>query len=117
MVRVKTGTTRRARHHKVLKRAKGYRGAASRRFGRATEALLAAGRHAYRDRRARRRSFRRLWIARLGAALRAEGHGYAAFQSVLNKSGCRLNRKMLSEIAVRDPATFSRIVADLTGAK
>ena len=114
---MKTGTIRRKRHHKIRKRTKGYRGSPSRRHGAGLEALLKAGRYAYRDRRTRRRMFRRIWISRLGAALRSMGLGsYAAFQNDLKAADVRLNRKMLSEIALRDPEAFGRIVAEVRGA-
>ncbi|MBC8515133.1 50S ribosomal protein L20 [bacterium] len=116
MTRVKTGITRRKRHHKVRKLTKGYRGSSSRRHGTGVEAILHAGKYAYRDRRARKRMFRRIWISRLGAALRSMNLGsYSAFQKDLHDANVRLNRKMLSEIAVRDEALFGKIVSEVRG--
>ena len=94
--------------HSSYKRAKGYRGEASSNYKRAKEALLKADSYAYRDRRNRKRDFRRLWITRINAAARAEGMTYATFIHGLQLAGVELDRKVLADIAVRDPETFRR---------
>lgn len=110
MVRVKAGITRRRRHKKVLKAVKGYRGARRRRFKAAKEAMIKARAYAFRDRRVRKREFRRLWIARVNAASRMHGLSYSVFMNLLKKADIGLNRKMLSEIAIRHPEAFKTIV-------
>ena len=110
MVRVRVGSTRRRRHKKVLAATKGYRGARRRRFKAAREAMIHARAYAYRDRRTRKRNFRRLWIARVNAACRLNGMSYSRFINSLKRADVKLNRKMLSEIAVRHPAAFTAIV-------
>lgn len=110
MVRVKVGITRRRRHKKVLAATKGYRGARRRRFKVAREAMIKARAYAYRDRRTRKRNFRRLWITRVSAACRQAGMSYSRFINALKNSDIQLNRKMLSEIAVRHPDAFTRII-------
>jgi len=110
MTRVKAGVTRRRRHKKVLAATKGYRGARSRRFKVAKEAMIKARAYAFHDRRARKRDFRRLWIARVNAACRQAGMSYSVFVASLKRNNIRLNRKMLAEIAVRHPAAFQSIV-------
>ncbi len=110
MTRVKAGTTRRRRHKKVLAATKGYRGARSRRFKVAKEAMIKARAYAYRHRRTRKRDFRRLWIARVNAACRMAGTSYSKFMNSLKRNDIKLNRKMLSEIAVRHPEAFRTIV-------
>ena len=101
-------------HHRkvkrVLKRAKGYYGARSKLLRPARDTVLRAGAFATRDRRARKRSFRALWITRLTAAVRARGMSYSRFIAALKLANVALNRKMLSEIAIADPAAFDRIV-------
>ncbi|MBG98491.1 50S ribosomal protein L20 [bacterium] len=114
MVRVKTGSTRRARHKKVLKLAKGFRASGSRRFRKAKEVLLNAGTSAYRDRKNNKRNFRRLWISRLTSALQEHGVSYSRFQNMLKKSQVELNRKMLSEIAIIEPEAFKSLVSELS---
>ncbi|MBT02323.1 50S ribosomal protein L20 [bacterium] len=114
MVRVKTGSTRRARHKKVLKLAKGFRASGSRRFRKAKEVLLNAGTSAYRDRKNNKRNFRRLWISRLTSALQEHGVSYSRFQNMLKKSQVELNRKMLSEIAITEPEAFKSLVSELS---
>ncbi len=110
MARVKTGFTRRKRHKKVLKLTKGQYGSKSKLFRRANEAMLKSLWYSYRDRRNRRRALRRLWIARINAAARLNGTTYSRLQYELRQSGIELNRKMLADIAVRDPQAFSAVV-------
>ena len=108
MSRVKRSIHARKKRRATLARAKGYRGQAHSSYKRAKEAVLHAERYAYRDRRARKRDFRRLWITRIGAAARREGLSYSQFMHGLRKAGVELDRKMLADIAVRDPETFRR---------
>jgi len=110
MPRIKRGTTARRRHRAVLKEAKGYWGARHRWFRPANETRLRALRYAYRDRRARKRAFRRLWIARVSAAARASGTRYSALAADLRKAGVGLNRKVLAELAARDPQAFEQLM-------
>src|SRR6185295_2108569 len=104
MARVKRGVTARARHKKVLEKAKGYYGARSRVFRAANQAVIKAGQYAYRDRRVRRRDFRALWIVRINAAAREHGLSYSAFIHGLKKADIQIDRKILADIAVRDKA-------------
>jgi len=115
MVRVKAGFTRRRRHKKVLAATKGYRSARKRRFKVAKEAMIKARAYMFRDRRVRKREFRRLWITRINAAVRAEGMNYSVFMNALKNNDVQLNRKMLSEIAVRHPGAFKVIVDTIRG--
>lgn len=110
MTRVTTGYTRRRRHKKILKQTKGFRGARRNRFKAAAEALLKAGHYAYRDRRQRKRDMRRLWIARINAATRERGLRYSEFIDGLNKASIEVNRKVLAELALNDPAAFNKFV-------
>jgi large subunit ribosomal protein L20 len=110
MARVKRGVMTRARHNRILKAAKGYRGAKHRLLRQAKESVMHAGQYAYRDRRTRKRNFRRLWIARINAAARAHGLSYSRFMDGLAKAGSALDRKILSDIAVRDPEGFEKII-------
>ena len=110
MPRAKTGTVRRAKHKKVLKRAKGFWGLRSKSFKTANQTLLNAADYQYRDRRDRKNDFRRLWIARINAAARQEGLSYSAFISGLRKSGVEINRKMLADLAVDQPDAFKGLV-------
>jgi large subunit ribosomal protein L20 len=110
MVRVKRGTTQRRRHNKVLKQAKGYRGSRNSLYRQAKNAVAKAGMHAYRHRRTRKREFRRLWIARINAAVREEGMNYSRFMNKLAEKGIAVNRKILSELAINQPAVFKAIV-------
>ncbi len=109
MPRVKGGFKTRRRRKKILKRAKGYYGAKSRLYKIATEAVNKALRYAYRDRRAKKREFRSLWIIRINAAVRAVGMTYSQFMNGLIKANIRLNRKVLADMAVRDPKTFNEL--------
>jgi large subunit ribosomal protein L20 len=110
MPRAKTGTVRRARHKKVLKRAKGYWGRRSKNFKTAQQTLLNAADYAYRDRRDKKAEFRRLWIARINAAARQEGLSYSAFMSGLRKAEVDINRKVLADLAVQQPEAFKKLV-------
>ncbi len=110
MPRAKTGIVRRRRHAKILKRAKGYWGLRSKSVRLAQQTLLNAADYAYRDRRDKKADFRRLWIARINAAARQEGLSYSRFIAGLRKSGVMLDRKVLADIAVREPAAFKALV-------
>ena len=110
MTRVKRSVHARKKRRATLARAKGYRGEAHSSYKRAKEALLKADSYAYRDRRNRKRDFRRLWITRINAAARAEGMSYGTFIHGLQLAGVELDRKVLADIAVRDPETFRRFV-------
>lgn len=109
MSRVKRGYKARKRRNKVLKAAKGYRGGLSKQFRTAQTAVSRAGMYAYRDRRTRKRDFRKLWIVRINAAARENGLSYSRFMGGLNKAGIALDRKVLADMAVNDPAGFSRL--------
>ena len=115
MTRVKGGFTTRRRHKKVLKLTKGYRGTRHSLYRRAHESMLKALSHAYRDRKDRKGVFRRLWITRINAAARLDGLSYSAFMDGLNKAGVKVDRKVLADMAVRDTAAFSRLVAVAKG--
>lgn len=110
MARVKTGYTRRRRHQKVLKAAKGAWGGRHRLYRSAAETVIRAGAYAWRDRRARKRDFRRLWNARINAAARANGLNYSRLMGGLKKAGVLINRKMLAVMAIEDPAGFAAVV-------
>jgi len=110
MARVKRGVMVRKRHHKLLAQAKGYRGSRSRRYKVAHETVMHALSYAYRDRRNRKRDFRRLWIQRINAAARLNGISYSKFMHGLTLAGIQLDRKILADMAVRDPAAFSNVV-------
>jgi large subunit ribosomal protein L20 len=110
MPRVKSGTTSHRRMRKVLKLAKGYRGAKSKLYRSAHEAVMRAGQFAFRDRKARKRDFRSLWIVRINAAARMNGTTYRDLAAGLKKAKIELDRKMLAEIAVSDATTFTKIV-------
>lgn len=107
MPRVKRGVTAHARHKKVTKLAKGYRGARKNIFRVAKQAVAKAGQYAYRDRRVRKREFRALWIARINAAARECGMSYSRFINGLTKAQIEIDRKVLADIAVRDRAAFA----------
>jgi len=110
MPRVKRGVTARARHKKIIALAKGFRGRRGNVFRVAKEAVMKAGQYAYRDRRAKKRVFRRLWIARINAAARDCGLTYSQFANGLRKASIGVDRKMLADIAVNDKSTFASIV-------
>ncbi len=109
MPRVKRGVTARARHKKVLKKAKGYYGARSRVYRVATQAVTKAGQYAYRDRRQRKRQFRALWIARINAGARMFGISYSRMINGMKKANIGLDRKVLADLAVHDIDTFGKI--------
>lgn len=110
MPKVKRGVTAKARHKKVLKKAKGYYGARSRTYKVARQAVFKAGQYAYRDRRTRKRDFRRLWITRINAGAKELGMSYSVFINGLSTAGIELDRKILADLAVRDKAAFAVIV-------
>jgi len=110
MPRVKRGSKARQRRNKVLKLAKGYRGGHSKLFKTARITLDRAQSYAFRDRRARKRDFRRLWIIRINAAAREQGLSYSQLMGRLKKAGIELDRKMLAELAVNEPAAFEKVV-------
>ena len=111
MPRVKRGVTARARHKKVLALAKGFRGRRKNVYRIAKEAVMKAGQYAYRDRRNKKREFRGLWIARINAAVREAGMTYSRFMAGLKKAAIEIDRKVLADMAVNDPAAFGSIVA------
>lgn len=110
MTRVKRSVAGRTHHKEVLGRARGYRGARSRRYRVANEAVMHSLRYAYRDRRQRKRDFRRLWIQRINAAARNEGLSYSRFINGLKRADVAVDRKQLADLAVRDPAAFRGLV-------
>ncbi|MDQ7075487.1 MAG: 50S ribosomal protein L20 [Gammaproteobacteria bacterium] len=109
MPRVKRGVTAHARHKKILKKAKGYRGARSRVLRVAKQAVTKAGQYAYRDRRQKKRQFRALWIVRINAAARINGLSYSRFMNGLKKASIEVDRKVLADLAVRDAVAFAAI--------
>ncbi|NSW89627.1 MAG: 50S ribosomal protein L20 [Firmicutes bacterium] len=110
MARVKGGVRTRARHKKVLKLAKGYFGGKSKLYRIANQAVMKSLFYAYRDRRAKKRDFRKLWITRINAAARMNGMNYSRFMNGLKKAGINLNRKVLADMAVNDFEAFSQLV-------
>ena len=110
MARVKGAMHTRKRRKKILKLAKGYRGAKSKLYKTSNQAVMKSLVYAYRDRKAKKREFRQLWIARINAAARMNGISYSQFMNGLKKNGIEINRKMLSEIAISDPAAFTKLV-------
>jgi len=110
MARVKRGNVARQRRRKVLRLAHGFRGGNGRLFRTANQRVMKALYNAYRDRRRRKRDFRRLWIARVNAAARLNGVSYSELMDWLKKADVRLNRKMLAQLAVSDPVSFSAVV-------
>jgi len=109
MTRVKRGVTSHKRHKKVLKKAKGYYGARSRNIRTAKQAVTKAGQYAYRDRRARKRQFRRLWIVRINAGARENGLSYSRLINGLTKANIEIDRKMLADLAVHDSEAFTKL--------
>lgn len=109
MPRVKRGVTARARHRKVIDQAKGYRGRRNSVYRIAKEAVMKAGQYQYRDRRAKKREFRALWIARINAAARELGISYSVFMSGLRKASIDIDRKVLADLAIHDKDAFGRI--------
>src|ERR687891_2142317 len=113
MPRVKRGTTARARHKKVFKQTKGFRGRRKNVYRVAKQALMKAGQYAYRDRRQKKREFRALWIARINAAVRELGMTYSTFMSGLKRAQIDIDRKVLAGLAVTDKAAFSKIATQV----
>ena len=109
MPRVKRGVTARARHKKVLKKSKGFRGRRGNVYRVAKEAVMKAGQYAYRDRRNRKRDIRALWITRINAAVRELGMSYSAFMAGMKKAKIEIDRKVLADLAVRDPGAFAEL--------
>lgn len=110
MSRVKRGVTKKARHKKILKLAKGYRGRAKNCYRIAIQRVEKALQYAYRDRRAKKRDFRGLWIQRINAATRAQGLSYSKFINGLKIANIELDRKVLSDLAIREPEAFGKII-------
>ena len=110
MSRVTSGPATASRHKKVLKKAKGYYGARREQFRTAVQAVEKAGQYAYRDRRAKKRNFRSLWIQRINAGVREHGMTYSVFMNGLTKAGIEVDRKVLSDIAIREPEAFKALV-------
>jgi large subunit ribosomal protein L20 len=115
MARIKTGPYRRRHHKKILKMTKGQFGTRHRLFRRANEAMLKSLWYSYRDRRVRKRDLRKLWIARINAAARLNGMSYSRLIHGLKEARISLNRKMLADLAVRDPHAFKAVVAKASG--
>jgi large subunit ribosomal protein L20 len=111
-MRVKRGNVRRLKHKKVRKMTKGYQGVRRTTYRKAKEATIKAGQHAFMDRRKKKRVFRSLWIVRLNASVRAAGGKYSTFIKGLNAAGIKLDRKVLSELAIHEPAVFEKIVKE-----
>lgn len=109
MPRVKRGVTARARHKKVLKKAKGYSGARSKVFRVAKQAVTKAGQYAYRDRRQKKRQFRALWIVRINAGARICGISYSRLMNGLSRAGIEIDRKLLAHLALEDMPAFSQL--------
>jgi len=109
MSRVKRGVRTRARHRKIMKQAKGYFGHKSKLFKVANQAVMKSGSYAYRDRKAKKRDFRKLWIQRINAAARMNGLSYSKFMNGLKKANIALDRKVLSDIAITDPKGFAAL--------
>ena len=110
MARIKRGVTKRRRHKKIIKAAKGFHGSSHRNYKWAKEAVMHAWSHAYRHRRERKGEFRSLWIVRIGAACRAADMSYSQFIHGLKLAGIELDRKILADLAVRDEAAFAKLV-------
>jgi large subunit ribosomal protein L20 len=117
MTRVKRGNVARKHRNKILKLAKGFRGAHSKLYRIANQQVMKALRNAYRDRKKKKRDFRRLWIARINAAARIHGMSYSKLIGQMKKADIQLNRKMLAQIAILDPASFEQVVKLAAAAK
>lgn len=117
MPRAISGQVKHKRTKKILKEAKGYRGARSKQYRTAREAVMKAGMYAYRDRKGKKRDFRKLWIARINARARVAGLSYSKFISGLDKAGVVINRKYLADIAVNDDTTFDKLAELVVKAK
>jgi len=113
MPRVKRGVTAHARHRKVIKQAKGFRGRRGNVFRIAKEAVMKAGQYAYRDRRQKKRQFRSLWVIRINAAARDAGMSYSVFMAGLKKAAIDIDRKVLAHLAVADKAAFAKIASQV----
>lgn len=116
MARVKRGVVAKARHKKILGKAKGYYGARSKLFKTAKQAVIKAGQYAYRDRRQRKRQFRALWITRINAAARLHGMSYSRLINGMNRAEMEIDRKVLADVAVHDPEAFGAIAAQAKAA-
>jgi len=116
-MRVTTGIVRHRRHKKIRALAKGYRGMRRTTFAKAKEAVIRAGVNAYRDRRLKKRDFRSLWTVRLNATLRAKGIRYSQFIHALKGKNIQLNRKVLSELAIHEPAVFEKVMSAATASE
>jgi large subunit ribosomal protein L20 len=116
MSRVKRGVTAHRRHRKIIKQAKGYYGRRKNTFRVANQAVEKAGQYAYRDRRVRKRNFRSLWIQRINAAVREHGLTYARFMCGLGRAGIEVDRKVLADLAVREPEAFKALVDEASAA-
>ncbi|MDJ0948809.1 MAG: 50S ribosomal protein L20 [Alphaproteobacteria bacterium] len=116
MARVSRGVTRHARHKKVMQAAKGYRGRSKNTFRAAIERVEKGLQYAYRDRRNRKRNFRSLWIQRINAAARQHGLTYSQFMNGISKAGIELDRKVLADMAVREPEAFAAVVKEARAA-
>ena len=117
MARIKGAMMTRKRRKKTLKLAKGYWGSKSKHFKMAKQQVMKSGNYAFVGRKAKKRDFRRLWITRISAACRAQGINYSSFMNGLKKAGVDLNRKMLSEMAIHDAASFAKLVETAKAAK
>ena len=113
MPRVKRGVTARARHKKVLKKSKGFRGRRGNVYRVAKEAVMKAGQYAYRDRRTRKRDIRALWITRINAAVRELGMSYSVFMAGMKRAKIEIDRKVLADLAVQDKAAFAKIASQV----
>ena len=113
MPRVKRGVTARARHKKVFKQAKGYRGRRKNVYRIANQAVMKSGQYAYRERRQRKRTFRALWIARINAAVRELGMNYSSFMAGLKRARIDIDRKVLADLAVMDKPAFAKIASQV----
>lgn len=116
MARVKRGVTARAKHKKILKKAKGHYGQRSASFRTAKQSVTKAGQYAYRDRKARKRDFRSLWIVRINAGARMHGLSYSTLVNGLKKAGIELDRKVLADMAVHEPEAFGAVAAQAKAA-
>ena len=117
MARVKGALNTRKKHKKILKLAKGFRGAESKQYRTANQAVMRSMQNAYIGRKLRKRDFRRLWITRISAAAKMNGMNYSTFMNGIKKAGIEMNRKMLSEIAIADPAAFAELVKKAQAAR
>ena len=117
MARVKGALNTRKKHKKILKLAKGFRGAERKQYRTANQEVMRSMQNAYVGRKLRKRDFRRLWITRISAAAKMNGMNYSTFMNGLKKAGIEMNRKMLSEIAIADPAAFTKLVETAKAAR